>query len=74
MCIMKKKSKSDYFDSQTHASYNENKGVETSVPKFCEIFFCIFRGFARIFDKSKLLGVRLYPSASPPPTSLSKPA
>jgi len=32
----------------------------------------IFRDFARIFDKSKLLGVRLYHPASPPPTPLSK--
>ena len=27
-----------YFDSQSHSSYNKNKGVKTSVPKFCGIF------------------------------------
>jgi len=53
-----------YFDSQSHSSHTENKGVEISVPKFCGIFFRIFRDFSRIFDKRKLLGVRLYPPAS----------
>jgi len=50
-----------YFDSQSHLTHNENKCVETSVLKFCGIFFHSFRDFSRIFDKSKLLGVRLYP-------------
>jgi len=26
-----------YFDSQSHSSHNENKGVETSVPEFSGI-------------------------------------
>ena len=61
-----------YFDRQSYSSHNENKGVETSVPKCCGMFFHIFRYFARIFDKSKLLAVHLYPPASPPPTPLSE--
>jgi len=68
MCIMEKKNViQTYFDSQSRSTHNENKCVETSVPKFCGIFFHIFRDFARIFDKSKLLGVRLCPPASPAP-------
>ena len=57
---------------QSHSSHNENNGVETSVSKFCVISLRIFRDFAWIFDKSKLLRVCLYPHASPPPASLSK--
>jgi len=50
-----------YFDSQSHSSHNENKVVEKSVPTFFRDFFRLFRDFARIFDKSKHLGLRLYP-------------
>jgi len=33
-----------YFDSQSHSSHNENKGVEKSVPEFSRIF----PGFSKI--------------------------
>jgi len=42
------KEKVTYFDSQSHSSYNKNKGVETSVSKFCWIlheFLEIYPGF-----------------------------
>jgi len=54
-----------YFDSQSRSSHNENKGVETSVPKYCGIFFRIFRDFSRIFDKPKILTKALVPPCTP---------
>ena len=59
-----------YFDSQSHSSHNEK--VSKHLCPNLRVFFRIFRDFARIFDKSKLLGLRLYPPASPPATPLSK--
>ena len=50
--------------------------MRTKVSKYLspnlQDFFHIFRDFAWIFDKSKLLGLRLYPLTSPPATPLSK--
>jgi len=51
--------------SLVHHTTKVNKGVDTSVSKFCGIFFRIFRDFAEIFDKSKLLGVRLHTPCTP---------
>jgi len=54
-----------FIHSQSHLSHSENKA------KLCENI-CVrnSRDFARIFDKSKLLRVRLNP-APPPPTPLA---
>jgi len=36
-------------------------GLSGTLPRYLGIFFWIFRDFAQIFDKSKLLGMRLNP-------------
>jgi len=38
MCVLETKSQiQTYFDSQSHSSYNANKGAEAHVHKFCEV-------------------------------------
>jgi len=60
-----------YFDSQYRSSHNEKKGVETSVPKFCEIFSVFSEIFPGFLTNQNFWGA-LVPPCIPPPTPLSK--
>jgi len=63
-CFWEKKVQSQtYFDSQFYSSHNQNIDFESSVAEFSEYFTEIFGDFTRIFDKAKLLGVRLHPAS-----------
>jgi len=60
-----------YFNSQSHSSHNENKGVEISMPKFAR-FFPYFQRFCPDFWQIKTFRVALVSPAYPPATPLSK--